>query len=237
VKTLATQTARSTEEISRHIAEVRAATDETVHAVGQIEAAIGEIDQVATAIAKAVEQQGTATEEIARSVAKTTGAAREVATRVASVSAEALRSGAQAEEVHNHLSDLAKAVVDLKHVVVRIARTSTEAVDRRHDPRSAIDLPAEMRLDGSAAVHAVRIKDVSRHGAGISGGPAIAAGARGSLAAGSSGVSLRFHVVKAEATADGNVLHVAFDSDAATARAIEMLLPGSLGQPDALKAA
>jgi methyl-accepting chemotaxis protein len=34
VKSLATQTARSTEEINRHIGEVRAATDETVPAVG-----------------------------------------------------------------------------------------------------------------------------------------------------------------------------------------------------------
>src|ERR1700758_3632130 len=44
VKSLATQTARSTEEIGRHIAEVRGATGESVTAVRHIEQTIGEIN-------------------------------------------------------------------------------------------------------------------------------------------------------------------------------------------------
>jgi methyl-accepting chemotaxis protein len=144
VKVLATQTTRSTEQIGRHIAEVRAATNGTVQAVAQIEAAIAEIDQVGTAIAAAVEQQGAATEEIARSVARTSEAAREVATRVASVSAEAVQSGSQAAEVHQHLAELAGHVVDLKQIVVRIARTSTQEVDGRQERRTEFDLPARM---------------------------------------------------------------------------------------------
>ena len=178
VKSLATQTARSTEEISRHIGEVRAATDETVRAVGQIESAITEIDQIATAIAAAVEQQGAATEEISRSVAKTSEAAREVATRVASVSAEAVQSGDQATEVRNHLGELANRVVDLKHVVVRIVRTSTDEVNRRGETRFAIDLPAHMSMTGSTVVHVVHLHDLSPHGARMSGGPATSQGAR-----------------------------------------------------------
>ncbi len=61
VKALATQTARSTEEIGRHIAEVRAATGASVAAVGRIEQTIGEIDAIAGSIAAAVEEQGAAT--------------------------------------------------------------------------------------------------------------------------------------------------------------------------------
>ena len=57
VKQLATQTARSTEEISRHIAEVRSATGESVAAVGRIEQTIQEINAIAGSIAAAVEQQ------------------------------------------------------------------------------------------------------------------------------------------------------------------------------------
>ena len=66
VKQLATQTAKSTEEISRHIGEVRAATGASVAAVGHIEETIGEINAIAGSIAAAVEQQGAATAEIAR---------------------------------------------------------------------------------------------------------------------------------------------------------------------------
>jgi methyl-accepting chemotaxis protein len=70
VKQLATQTARSTEEIAKHIAEVRAATGASVAAVGRIEQTIQEINAIASSIAASVEQQGSATAEIARNVAQ-----------------------------------------------------------------------------------------------------------------------------------------------------------------------
>src|SRR6185437_3442066 len=71
VKALATQTARSTEEITRHIGEVRTATGASVAAVGRIEQTIGEINAIAGSIAAAVEEQGAATAEIARNVNQT----------------------------------------------------------------------------------------------------------------------------------------------------------------------
>ena len=58
VKQLATQTARSTAEIARHIAQVRAATGASVDAVQRIETTIGEMNAIAGSIAAAVEQQG-----------------------------------------------------------------------------------------------------------------------------------------------------------------------------------
>jgi methyl-accepting chemotaxis protein len=231
VKALAIQTTRSTEQISRHIDEVRAATDGTVQSVAQIEAAISDIDQVGTAIAAAVEQQGAATEEIARSVAATSGAAREVAARVASVSAEAVQSGAQAAEVHQHLAELARHVVDLKHVVVRIARTSTQEVDRRQEFRTTIDLPARLTLGGSASAHIVRLKDLSRHGAAVTGGPPTAEGARGTLEVAGTGVTLAFVVRRTETEAEGLVAHIAFDTDARVVAAIDSLLASSAARP------
>src|SRR5262249_11411526 len=56
VKQLAAQTARSTEEIARHIAEVRTATGASVAAVDRIEQTIAEINVISGAIASAVEQ-------------------------------------------------------------------------------------------------------------------------------------------------------------------------------------
>ena len=55
VKALANQTARSTQEITRHIGEVRAATDASVAAVARIEQTITEVNSIAGSIAAAVE--------------------------------------------------------------------------------------------------------------------------------------------------------------------------------------
>jgi methyl-accepting chemotaxis protein len=81
VKQLATQTARSTEEIGRHIADVRVATGASAQAVLHIEQTITEMDRIAASIAEAVAQQGEATAEIARSIGSTAGAAGEMTGR------------------------------------------------------------------------------------------------------------------------------------------------------------
>lgn len=68
VKSLATQTARATEEISAHILGMQGATQDSVTAIKGISSTIEQIHDNAGTIATAVEQQGTATQEIARSL-------------------------------------------------------------------------------------------------------------------------------------------------------------------------
>ena len=68
VKTLATQTARATEEIGGQINAIQASTRQAVDAIAGIARTIGEISGITTGIAAAVEEQGAATAEIARSV-------------------------------------------------------------------------------------------------------------------------------------------------------------------------
>ena len=68
VKSLASQTARATDEISSHISGMQGATQESVAAIKEIGGTIGQISEIASSIATAVEQQGSATQEIARSV-------------------------------------------------------------------------------------------------------------------------------------------------------------------------
>jgi len=69
VKSLATQTARATEEITRQIDQNQAATRQAVAAIQDISGVIVEISQSTTAIAAAVGEQENATAEIARSAA------------------------------------------------------------------------------------------------------------------------------------------------------------------------
>ena len=96
VKALATQTARSTQEIAQHIGQVRGATGVSVAAVVRIEETIREISAIASSIAAAVEEQGAATAEIARNVTETASAANEMNSRTMEVSTEAEQTGKHA---------------------------------------------------------------------------------------------------------------------------------------------
>ena len=180
VKQLAAQTARSTQEIARHIADVRTATAHSVGAVERIEHTIAEIDAVAASIAAAIEQQGAATAEIARNVAGTAEAASGMSTRIREVTAEAEQTGGQASRVHTDAGRLADQVRDLGQVVVRIVRSSTGDVDRRHFRRVSADISVEIRLNGGAP-QPVRIADLSEAGARLLGSAGAAPGMSGIL--------------------------------------------------------
>jgi methyl-accepting chemotaxis protein len=68
VKTLANQTARATEDISRQVAAIQEATKRSVEEIASIGRAIGELSGVSTSIATAVEQQSATTRSIAESI-------------------------------------------------------------------------------------------------------------------------------------------------------------------------
>jgi len=129
VKNLATQTSRSTGEITRQISEIQAVTDTAVTAVALIAEKIHEMDEVSTAIAAAVEEQSAATAEIARNVNETAAASREVSSRISEVSTEASATGRMATEVGELADKVASAVRDLRTVLVDVVRTSTKNAD------------------------------------------------------------------------------------------------------------
>ena len=194
VKQLARQTARSAEEIARHIAEVRTTTGAAVAAVAGIEARVEEISTFSGAIAAAVVEQGAATAEIARNVTETVASVREITQRNTEVSAEAERGGQQAETVLGATRDLSDAVRELKTAVIRTVRTSAEEVNRRAFQRYAFDLPCQVET-ADRTMHAARILDVSEQGARIGGTIAMAAGARGRLHIERVGLPIDFAVV------------------------------------------
>ena len=129
VKALATQTARSTEEIARHIGQVRSATGASVAAVTRIEETITEINAIARSIAAAVEEQGAATAEIARNVTETATAANAMTNRTNEVSSEAVDTGRLAIDVRDNIVVLSQAVEELRNSVIRVVRTATTDLD------------------------------------------------------------------------------------------------------------
>jgi methyl-accepting chemotaxis protein len=127
VKNLATQTARSTEEINRQINEIQSITQETVRGMDEVIGTVRTIDEIANSIAAAIEEQHAATSQIARNVTETANGAREVSTRIAEVSGEATRLGDEAGRVHSFAADVTGAVSSLRRVIVHAVRSSAAA--------------------------------------------------------------------------------------------------------------
>ncbi len=167
VKSLATQTARRTEDISRQIALITAATTEAVEAVQGIARSVGALDEIAAGIASAMEQQTAATTEIAQAVAGAAAAVRDVEGRMSGVANESTASAEAANAMASAAGDAQGAVAELRGVLVRIVRTSTEDVDRREYERQPMRRAARLEMTGRGAV-SVNLLDLSEGGAGVS---------------------------------------------------------------------
>jgi methyl-accepting chemotaxis protein len=127
VKSLSDQTAKSTEEIGRLIAEIQASTQAAVDAVETMGGHIVEIDGVTTSVAAAMEEQDAATREITRSISESASAAKEVSAKIGNVSRDAASVDERAAEVRQTIAGMAANLEQLRSVVVRTVRDSTAA--------------------------------------------------------------------------------------------------------------
>jgi len=119
VKSLASQTAKATDEISSHIAGMQDATQESVAAIKEIGGTIGQISNIASAIASAVEQQSSATQEIARNVQNVAQGTHEAAANIMQVNRGATETGSASEEVLNSAKSLSSESARLREELDR----------------------------------------------------------------------------------------------------------------------
>jgi methyl-accepting chemotaxis protein len=99
VKSLATQTAKATEEIGQQIAAIQDSTSKSVASVRTITATMQEVDGFTSAIAAAVEEQGAATEEISRNVQMAARGTDDLSQNVSGVTGAIRETSRAAEEV------------------------------------------------------------------------------------------------------------------------------------------
>ncbi|WP_424631872.1 methyl-accepting chemotaxis protein [Bradyrhizobium sp. SYSU BS000235] len=114
VKSLASQTAKATEEISQQIAAVQKVTQEAMEAIKGIGGTISEVSEVATAIAAAVEEQGAATQEITRNTQQAAQGTMDVSNNIAGVTEGADATGASAENVNAAAAALGEQAQQLR---------------------------------------------------------------------------------------------------------------------------
>jgi methyl-accepting chemotaxis protein len=119
VKNLAGQTAKATEEISSHIANMQIATAESVDAIKTIGQTIEQINDIATSIASAVDQQGAATHEIARSLQAAASSTTQIAATSESVAQGANSTGETSDAMLRSVEALCSDTSRLKAEVTR----------------------------------------------------------------------------------------------------------------------
>ena len=119
VKSLASQTAKATDEISSHISGMQGATQESVAAIKEIGGTIGQISSIASAIASAVEQQSGATQEIARNVQSVAQGTHQAAANIMQVNRGASETGIASGEVLNSAKTLSSESLRLREELER----------------------------------------------------------------------------------------------------------------------
>ncbi|MBV9564633.1 MAG: methyl-accepting chemotaxis protein [Bradyrhizobium sp.] len=117
VKSLASQTAKATDEISEQIADIQKVAGEAIDAIKGIGGIIGEVDEVATAIAAAVQEQGAATQEITRSTQFASQGTRNVSENIAGVKTDADAAATAAGNVQEASETLESQSQQLGHQV------------------------------------------------------------------------------------------------------------------------
>jgi methyl-accepting chemotaxis protein len=117
VKTLASQTAKATDEISGQIGAIQAETARAADAIRTIAGVIAEINAIASATAEAVAQQGSATQEIARSVQQAAQGTSEVSQNIAGVREAAAETGQHTQKMMAQTATLSNQANGLEQAV------------------------------------------------------------------------------------------------------------------------
>ena len=117
VKSLANQTAKATEGITRQINAVQNETEKAVVSIGQIVERIDEVRRFAMGISSAVEEQSAATAEISRNIQQVSAATSDIAVNITSVTQAAGETGAASEQVLSAAHSLFVETNSLKDLV------------------------------------------------------------------------------------------------------------------------
>jgi methyl-accepting chemotaxis protein len=215
VKTLASQTARATEQISAQISAIQAATGDAVGAVQEVANAIQRVNGVASAIAAAVEEQDAVTRDISasvQSVAKQNDEAARAMREVSDVAEGARTSSGTVKVAAETVADVTGRLGEQVDGFLTGMRTDWERVDGG----GASLLIASK---GGKAEEAGLI-EIARDGASLKGEGAFTPGMAVELALPGAGAALPARVVLAE----GGRIGLAFAQNAENIAAVDRLI-------------
>jgi methyl-accepting chemotaxis protein len=123
VKSLASQTAKATDEIGQQISAMQAATEGSVLAIREITNTITRISEISSTIASAVEEQGAATQEISRNVQQASHGTTKVASNITDVQHGSSETGSASSQVFSAARSLSVDSNRLKTEVQKFLST------------------------------------------------------------------------------------------------------------------
>jgi methyl-accepting chemotaxis protein len=123
VKSLASQTAKATEEIGAQIQSMQGATKDVVGAIGTIAKTISDMNEISSSIAAAVEQQRAATSGISQSVEQAASCTGDVSSNIQRVSDSARDTGTEANTMLTAALALSKQSDTLREQMDRFLAT------------------------------------------------------------------------------------------------------------------
>ena len=121
VKTLATQTATATKEITTHIGDIQAATQSAVEAIQGVSGTIGDLNGLTADIAGAVEAGGEASRDVGRTMREAASGTAEVTAAAAAVAEAADATGRGIERIAETARDLERHSQSARATVGRLA--------------------------------------------------------------------------------------------------------------------
>jgi methyl-accepting chemotaxis protein len=110
VKSLATQTAKATEEISAQIKGIQDSSQATAGAIAAIGKIISQVNEISTSISSAVEEQSAATAEVSKNISGVTEAAADTGRNSASVLSEAQSLSQQSVSLEKQVDEFLRRV-------------------------------------------------------------------------------------------------------------------------------
>ncbi len=175
VKTLATETARSTGQIGSRIGEIQSRTRQAVASLTSVAAAIDQLSTVTGSISVAMDQQRAAIQNFSESARMTSGAVSDVAGRMANIADLVDRSNASAAEIGEVATEMQRTSESLRLGIPEIVRNATRA-DMRECTRYDVDMTAQFEVAGRS--FRARVHDISESGIRIDKRPEFTVGAR-----------------------------------------------------------
>lgn len=161
VKILASQTARSTEEINTLINDLGVAVSGGVNSIRSVISVIEQIEEAATATASAVEQQRAANAEIGQNAIASAQCADDVSVNVNTISERTQNLSGIAKDVGFRAIETLQVVSSLKQRLIVTLRQSA-AGDRRSSDRIPCELPITLTVDRKE--NAATMMDISTEG-------------------------------------------------------------------------
>lgn len=169
VKTLASQTAKATDDIGAQVDAIRTATADTVAMVSGVRAAIDQMDQVVSAIAAAVEEQSAATREIAMNTSTVSGSTQAAVQAMEEVCSVVDASDATSRAVSAEAKEIASTSERLRSEMDQFLKTMANPTDddrRRYERLAGAGLRAAFKT-GLHAGKPAPVRDLSRGGVAL----------------------------------------------------------------------